>query len=104
ACAGQACNDSSRRLLRVVVAHLDDPQRTTAQRYHVARPPVRNGGAERRRVGVCAVLALEPVGEGHSILPSVNRLGPNGKTRLPRRAAAGFRGCQSGDSPLGGGG
>ena len=66
-------NDHQRgRLVRVVVPQFHDLQRTTAQRDHIACAPIRNGGAKRGRVGWCAVLVLEPVGEGHSVLASVS--------------------------------
>ena len=56
-------NDQRRRLIRIVVAHVDHAKRPVRQPDHVvARLPVRNGGAACRRVGGCAVLELEPMG------------------------------------------
>jgi hypothetical protein len=43
----------------------------------VAGAPRRHGGSVGGQVGGCPVLLLELVGECHSVLPSVCRLGPN---------------------------
>jgi non-heme chloroperoxidase len=56
---GHVLNDQHRRLLGLVVSTADYPQRPVAEVDRVAQSPVRDGGAQRRRLDRCA---FRPVG------------------------------------------
>ncbi len=74
--SGDVLDDEYRRLLRLVVANVDDPQRRSPERNRVARAPVRDRARQRRRLASSAVHGFEPEQKCHPVLLS-------GAGRLP---------------------